>query len=216
MRVITAISPVKRKAGGFAVKVDGRIAATLRESSVVELRLEVGRAWDEHLAEQVARAQAFDKAFDAALGRLNRRAMSRRQLKDKLEGLGHEEAIAERVLDRLADLGFLDDEAFGRELIRQTVDASPAGPRLLRSKLAQRGLEGHLIDRLVAEQAPSADQAAEEAAALARKKLATLTRLDPPARKRRLWAMLVRRGFDHDTIETALRGLDGLNEMNGS
>ena len=215
MPVITAISPIKRKAGGFAVKVDGRVAATLRESSVVELRLEVGRAWDEHLAEQVARAQAFDKAFDAALGRLNRRAMSRRQLKDRLKGLGHEEAIAERVLDRLADLGFLDDEAFGRELIRQTLNAGPASPRLLQSKLAQRGLEGDLIDRLVAEQAPSAAQAAQGAAAFARKKLATLARLDPLARKRRLWGMLARRGFDHDTIETALRDMDDLDDMNG-
>src|SRR5258705_210024 len=49
-----------------------------------------------------------------------------------------------------------------------------------------------------------------EARRLAEKKLrsAGLQRCDPVARKRRLWGALARRGFDFDTIEAAMKGLD--------
>ena len=36
--------------------------------------------------------------------------------------------------------------------------------------------------------------------------------LDPRTRKRRLWSMLARRGFDSDTIQDALADLNGLDE----
>lgn len=212
MRRITAISPTKRRGGGFVVQVDDRTVATLSERSVAELRLVVDRAWDAELAEQVARAQKFDRAYEAALSRLNRRALSRRQLGDRLRQLGHDQAVVAQVLDRLEALHLLDDEVLGRELIRQTLAGDPAGPPLLRSKLMQRGLKGPLIDRLLSEAAPAPGGLVRGASALAQKKLPTLARLGPVARKRRLWALLARRGFDHDTIEAALQDLAELDQ----
>ena len=76
----------------------------------------------------------------------------------------------------------------------------------------QRGLDHELIDRLLDELAPTSEQAAEGTAELARKKLRTMTRLDPNTRKRRLWSMLARRGFDSDTIRSALADLNGLED----
>ena len=213
MQRITAITPAKRKAGRFVVKVDGRAVATLRERSVADLSLAVGQLWDERLAADVARAVAFDKAYDAAATRLNRRAMSRRQLHDKLRQLGHEQETVDQVLDRLESLRLVDDEALGRELIRQIAESKPAGAPLLRSKLMQRGLDRQLIDRLLDELAPTPEQATEGAAELARKKWRTMANLDPRTRKRRLWSMLARRGFDSDTIQAAMADLDGLDVM---
>lgn len=212
MPQITAINPTKRKADRFAVRVDGRTVATLSGRSVAALRLAVDQNWDPDLAEQVDRAQAFDKAYDAALSRLNRRAMSRRQLHDKLRQLDHSQSVVDQVLDRLEELRLLDDEELGRELIRQTIASRPAGPRLLRSKLQQRGFPAALIDRLLETELPSTADSVRGAAALAQQKLRTMSRLDPLARKRRLWGMLARRGFDADTIEAALRDLTGLEE----
>ena len=213
MQRITAIVSAKRKPGRYVVKVDGRAVATLRERSVADLGLAVDQLWDERLATDVARAAAFDKAYGDAATRLNRRAMSRRQLHDKLRQLGHDRETVDQVMDKLESLRLVDDEALGRELIRQIADARPAGAPLLRSKLMQRGLDHELIDRLLDELAPTSEQAAEGAAELARKKLRTMTRLDPNTRKRRLWSMLARRGFDSDTIQAAMADLDGLDEM---
>jgi len=74
--------------------------------------------------------------------------------------------------------------------------------------LTQRGLDRALIDRLLDADRPRPEDAVQGAADLARKTLRTLGRFDPPTRKRRLWAMLARRGFDTDTIEAALRSVE--------
>ena len=205
MARITALSPVRGRGDGVVVKVDGRKVATVGQRSVAELRLEVDREWDGALAERVAAAETFDRAYADALRRLNRRALSRGRLQGRLVQAGHGGQVVDRVLDRLEALKLLDDEALGLELIRQTQAAKPAGPRLLRAKLRQQGLADALVDRLLRETAPDAGQAVRDAGELAASKARSMARLDPAVRRRRLWGALARRGFDADTIEAALQ-----------
>ncbi len=71
-------------------------------------------------------------------------------------------------------------------------------------------MDNALIDRLLDELTPSSQQVDEDVAAFARKKLLSMQRLDPEVRKRRIWSMLARRGFEPDTIRSALAGLADL------
>ena len=114
--------------------------------------------------------------------------------------------MRERVLDRLESLKLLDDEAFGRMVIRSELSRKAAGPRLLSQKLWQKGIDRKLAERLIAEAVRPGDQT-EEATELARRRLRTMARLDPAARKRRLYGLLARRGFGPDTIDAVMRAL---------
>lgn len=167
--IITALSPTKRDPGRLTIKVAGRAVATMQAKRIAELGLEIGMPWTDALAEQVAHAAAFDKAMRAAMNRLNRRAMSRSQLRRKLTDrkLELDVAAVDAALDRLEELDLIDDEAFGRALIAEILRGRPAGPMLLRQKLMQRGLERNLIDRLIAENEPSEEAAIEGAVKLA-------------------------------------------------
>ncbi len=205
---ITGIVASNRDGRRVVVKVDGKATARLSIEQVAALGLAAGMAWDAALAGRVAEAAAYDKAMQDALRRLNRRAMSRGDLDRKLRQLEHEPAIRQRVLERLAELSLLDDEAFGRALIRETTARRAAGPRLLGQKLRRKGLDRQLIDRLLAElrEGQGADPAAG-AIELARKRLASMQRLDAATRKRRLYGLLSRRGFEPPVIDTVMRTL---------
>jgi len=185
----------------------GKVVATLTVRLISDLGLHVGQAWSDRLAEQVEQATGIDKAMRAAMNRLARRAMSGWMLRDKLRTLGHEADVIDGVLERLAELELLDDERFGRALIREVMGRKPAGPALLKQKLYQKGIRGALADRLVAE-ATADDQSQRDAAiAFARKRAASMARLDAQARQRRLYGQLARRGFDPDTIHAAIRAV---------
>lgn len=212
MGQITAISATKRDPQRATVRAGGRVVATLSVNRISELGLQVGQTWDEALARQVADSAVFDKAMRAAMQRLNRRALSCRQLDRKLRDLGFEDAVRARVRDRLLELGVLDDEALGRAVMRQLQSRRAAGPRLLRDKLMQRGLDQQLVDRLVDESPGAADQVSQ-AVALVQQKLTSMARLDVQVRRRRLWGMLARRGFESETIESALQQIADLQEQ---
>jgi regulatory protein len=205
---ITAIAASPRHPQRASIKVDGKWVATLTHALIDELNLTVGQAWDDRLEQRVAEAAAYDKALRGAMRRLDRRAMSTRQLADKLKTLGYSQPVIDRVIGRITELGVLDDEAYGQALIREVQRGKPAGPRLLRVKLVQKGLDRRLIDELVA--SATDDDGVSKARQFAQTKLGTLMRYDVATRKRRLWGLLARRGFEREVIDDVLSNLPGL------
>ena len=204
---ISAIRPTQRDPNRATIKVDGRAVGTLSQKLIDDLGLAIGTPWDAALESRVAEAVLYDKAFRAATRRLARRAMSQDMIRRKLRDLEHPPAVIDAVLRRLEELDLVDDEAFGRALIRETVLAKPAGPMLLRQKLMQKGLDRQLIDALVREATVDEQTQTDGAVDLARKKMRSLQRYDPATQKRRLYGHLARRGFTPDAIHDALEAV---------
>lgn len=207
---ITALRPTQRDPHRATIKVDGRAVGTMSMKLIGDLGLEIGTPWSDALATQVAEAVIYDKAFRAATRRLARRAMSSGMVRQKLRELDRKNdhptppEVVDKVMERLEELDLIDDEAFGRALIRETTRAKPAGPMLLRQKLTQKGLDRGLVDRLVNVATADSEQQSESATEFARKKLRSMARLDEAAKKRRLYGQLARRGFTPDAIRAAL------------
>lgn len=210
---VTALTPTRRDPARLTVKVDGRAVATLPGKTVDELGLAIHTPWTDDLAQRVDAAARTDKAMRQALNRLNRRAMTRRKLDQKLRDLAHDGPTRAAVLDRLEALGLLDDRAYAEALIRETQRAKPAGPMLLKKKLFERGVDGALADRLVAEATADPDQQRAAAAAFAQTKLKSMARLDTEVRKRRLYGALSRRGFTPDVVRDVMEQV--ASETNG-
>ena len=199
---ITQLRPTNRDPHRLTVKVDGRAVGTLSEKLIADLGLAVGQTWTDALAEQLAGALKYDKAFRAATRRLARKAMSRGGLELKLRQVKEPAPpeVITQVLDRLAELDLLDDEAYGRALIRDLTRSKPAGPALIKQKLYAQRLDRELIDRLVAESTPPKDDQREDALAYARKKQRAMAHLPADTQKRRLQGQLARRGFPADVV----------------
>ena len=211
---IVAIRPTQRDANRATVRVGikdsrkkPRVVATLTTRIIADMGLHVGQAWTDELARRVEGGVGLDKAMRAAMARLSRRAMSGWMLRDKLRQLGHSSPVIEQVLERLAELDLLDDEQFGRALVRDTMARKPAGPALLKQKLFQKGIRGALADKLIAEATADSDQQRDAAIAFAQKRAVSMASLDAPTRERRLYGQLSRRGFTPDTIRAAMEAV---------
>lgn len=206
MPTITAIQSSSRDPLRCRVKTGREVVARLSRDSVERLGLTVGVTWDEALAARVRSAEQRDAARRDALKLLRRRAIGSAELAERLKSKGHGEDPVRGVVARLVEQGLLDDEQYGRLVIRAEMARKPTGRRLLQQKLYRKRLPRDLIERLVDESGKSTDAVAD-ARKLIEKKMRgpTLQRCDPLTRKRRLWSALARRGFDPDTINAAMR-----------
>ena len=134
------------------------------------------------------------QAKDICLRLLTDRARSRAELADKLAAKGFTPEIAERALNRLAEVGLIDDAAFAEQWVHSRHTFSGKGKKVLVQELRRRGVSDTDAEPALAAITP-ADESAR-AAELVRRKLATLPGdLAPEKATARLVGMLARRGF---------------------
>lgn len=128
-----------------------------------------------------------------ALKALDRRAYPRAELATKLVGKGAEAEVVAKVLDRLEELGLINDAEFASQWVesRHRVRGLPASR--LRMELRRKGLDEELINQAVA--AIDRDSEVTAALELAQSKARTLRGLDHDKALRRLVGVLARRGF---------------------
>jgi len=90
-------------------------------------------------------------SFDAAVGYLARRMHSRSELKNKLFRKGFPADEIYRALDRLEELGYVDDRKFASDYARYRLRQSPRGKKLLRGELLQRGVSRETVEEALTE-----------------------------------------------------------------
>ncbi len=213
MSVVTALTPHPRRPGRVDVSVDGKSAGAISVDAVARLRLSVGAEF-EHLQQAFEDEVAALATWDAANRLLAVRARSRLELRRQLLRKGEPAPLVDLVLDRLERAGYLDDADFARQFVRSRSLMRGMSRRRVQQELAKRGVPRDLAEPAIAE--VFAEEGVDEYAAverLARKKLPSLGKLDPAARRRRLYAFLSRRGFESDDIQHVLGAL-GVDRFN--
>ncbi len=120
-------------------------------------------------------------------------AKTRRQLAEALAKREIPEEVASEVLDRLEEVGLIDDAAFAESWVEVRQRDRGLSRRALARELRSRGVEREVVEEAVAQVEPEAEEAA--ARALVERKLAATCGLDRTVRTRRLVGMLARRGY---------------------
>jgi len=204
MPSITAITPTPRHPGRFEVFVDGRSFATLSLDAIERLRLVVGGSVA-GLEERIEHEAAALRTYDRALNMLAFRGRASRELGRSLERKGEPRELVTRAIERLTEQGLLDDAAFAESFTRAKVLGAKQSRRRVQQDLARKGVAREVSDAAITavfeDEQVDQRQIVEEAA---RKKLASLRKLDPVVRRRRLYAFLARRGYDSDDIRAAM------------
>jgi regulatory protein len=131
--------------------------------------------------------------------------------------------LVDGAVDRLLELGLLDDAAYAKAWVESRDRSRPRGESALRRELSVKGIEREIIASILAERAEAAESAAEDgdsgnpdAAAAERlltKSRAALLRIaDSRARRGRAYAMLARNGFDPEVCREASARWAGADE----
>ena len=185
------------------------MVARLSSDAVNRLGLREGSAWDAAAQRMAREVESYEGALREARKMLKRRPLGTAELRRKLyeKGYGSSGAV-EAAVREMERRGMLDDAAYAKLVVEHELMRRPAGRRKLAQKLMRKRLPRHVIGKAVSAAMSKRDETADARSLVEWKiGLPSFARLEPAARKRRLWGMLARRGFDHETIERALVGL---------
>src|SRR5438046_334134 len=126
-----------------------------------------------------------------ALLLLGVRWRSRDELRRRLRMAGFEPDEVETALVDLEGAGLIEDQRFAREMVRDQAGRRLAGNRSIRAGLLQKGVAREIVDEALQD----AGEESERALELARHRAARLSSFPPEAAYRRLFGLLVRRGY---------------------
>jgi len=175
-----------------------------------------GRRRTTHAERRERRAAVDDPALvlEAAARFLEPRARSVAEVRRRLTGAGYRPELVDGAIERLLELGMLDDDAFARGWVESRDRARPRGERAIRQELGLKGVDRSTIDLVLGERREatagmsdedgitvSADQAAAERL-LARNERSLARIADPRQRRQRAYALLARNGFDPEVCRT--------------
>lgn len=144
-------------------------------------------------------AHRAEQARALCLRLLTARARTRAELEGRLAERGYPDDVSAAVLDRLEQVGLVDDEDFAEQWVRSRRINAGKGKRALAAELRSKGVDSEVITATLA----GIDAGAERTRAeqLVRDKLRREKLGDPSDRDsenkvvRRLIGMLVRRGY---------------------
>jgi regulatory protein len=149
-----------------------------------------------------------ERAREICLAALERRMRSRHELEQILRRKGVRLEVAGPVLDRLTEVGLVDDAAFARAFVASRQRTRPRGTLGLAAELRRRGIDAGIIEDVLGELC-AAEEPVEAARRAVASKLRSLAGRPPDEVRRKAEQFLLRRGFGFETAREALRDLPG-------
>jgi len=164
-------------------------------------------------ARRARRAEVTDPGIvmEAAANFLSVRSRSVEETRRRLRHLGYPHALCDRVVERLVEMRYLDDEEFARAWVESRDRARPRGEVALRRELQLKGIPDSTVVAVLAHRAEAAaersavdaeaplDADREAARKLLAKRGSSLQReADPRRRRQKAYALLARNGFAPD------------------
>lgn len=197
------ITALKAQHGKERVNVylDGQFAFGL--ALVHALWLKVGQTLSDDEIAELRAADALEQTRLRALDLIAYRPRSVREVQRRLKRAGADDADIAAVVERLKEVGLLDDDAFSRAWVDSRMRVSPRSKRMIAWELRRKGVSSADIQAAL-------EEVDEEDAAYraAMQRLPKLRGLAPLERKRKLYDYLARKGFDYETIERAVQQVE--------
>ncbi len=138
--------------------------------------------------------------LNAAFRFLSFRPRSSKEVKEFLQKKTKTASVVDCVMDRLVELGYIDDNKFAAWWIESRQKTKPKGMRLIKFELKQKGVDTEAVVEM------PEDEVARRAI---QKKLEIWKKLPKLEEKKKLYDFLARRGFSYNTITRVIDGVLG-------
>ncbi len=146
---------------------------------------------------------AHDWARQIVLRQLTNAPKSRSQLEAVLRKKDCPGDVAAAVLDRMEEVGLVDDTAYAGMLVRSQQTGRGLARRALAHELRRKGVDDVTAEAALAEVDPAAEE--DRARELVAKRLRSMSGLDPVVQTRRLAGLLARKGYGSEIAMRVVR-----------
>ncbi len=192
------------RGGKFKVCFEEEGELLLSKEVIVDFGLRRNDEISSERMQQIQDAQSYQDTYIAAMRLLNYRMRTTAELRQRLHMKEFPPGAINRVLDKLTNLGLVDDVRFAEAFIASKVASKPIGKRELERKLREKGVSKETASQALSDVSNDETQI-EFALQAAEIKIRSLKRYELKKRREKLVAFLARRGFDWDVIRKVVR-----------
>ena len=146
--LITAIEP-RRKALS-ALFLDGEFVMNLDTQTLLENRFDVGREIDDEELQEIIELSNERRAKEKALWLISYRDHSKKELRDKIRRTC-DDASAEKAVERMEELGLVNDESFARRYARKLIFEKKMTKRAALFELSRKGIDKETAEEILDE-----------------------------------------------------------------
>lgn len=202
--IVTAIKRQVKRAGRVSIFVDGKYSFGLSDSALLDSRLFVGQELSEAELRKLRQTADDDKLYGNSLRFAAMRLRSEWEIRSYLTRKHCPAPLADEILNKLSEVGLINDEAFARSWVQNRRLLKPTSRRTISYELRLKHVSEAAIDLALGE-----DETTD---------LTTLQQLITKKRSRypddqKLMQYLARHGFGYDDIKRALGASGDINEV---
>lgn len=140
--IITAIEPRRKRLS--ALYIDGEFAINLDTETLIINHFTIGKEIDDEMLHDVINKSNIKRCKDKALYLIEFRDHSRKELFDKLKK-DYPEDIIEDTLNKLEDLGLINDEAFAKKYATDLFNLKHLSKNGVTQQLKLKGIDKEII-----------------------------------------------------------------------
>lgn len=146
---ITKIQPAVKTAGRYNIFVDEQYSFSLDENQLLDQKLKTGFEISKKQLDELKGESEYGKAYARALELILSRPRSEKEMKDYAWRKKWDEQLSDRVLGKLRDKGYLDDEKFAQFWLRARTGGKPRSKRKISAELSQKGVKREIVDKVL-------------------------------------------------------------------
>ena len=206
---VTAVEMQKKQPHRYNIYVNDEYAFSAHEDVIVKYRIIKGSVLSDPLLQEALDEEERGSAYRAALRYIGPAMRSSMEIAAKLKSKGYGDEQIASVIDRLQREKYVNDGQYAETLAGQRLRSQRKGPLWIKRELRQKGIDQAQIDAVLA----NIDEKEErkQARALAAKRWSS-DRSEPAVKRRKIVAMLQRRGFRSETVKLVINELHQAEE----
>lgn len=192
---ITAIQQQVKRPERFSIFVDGKYSFSFGRTALLDQALQIGQEVTEADIKELQRLSGDDKIYNAALKYIAMRSRSEWEIASYLSRKGADDALQQKILNKLSEYGYVDDEKFALSWVENRRLLRPISLRKLQQELQLKRVPKPIIEKVLKED--GADEQSALKALIAKKR----SRYPEDIK---LMQYLSRQGFGYDDIKSAM------------
>jgi regulatory protein len=198
-KTVTSITRQKGRQNRVSIFLDDKYGFGLSLDVAHQFNIHKGQQITSQEISIISEFELFHKALNTTLRYLSYRPRSESEIRTRLRRQKYENALIDKVLDKLKQQRVVDDTNFAEFWKDSRQFFNPRSKRLIKLELRRKGVADEIAERMTSD---IDDQAAAHKAAC--KKAATFQNLDYAGFQKKMMGFLQNRGFGYQVIRPTI------------
>lgn len=200
---ITSVEKNKKNKDRLSVFIDGKFSFTISEDDYISMNLYENPVLTEETVGYIKNTLNFRDAKSLAVRYLSMKLRTEKEVRVKLLDAGYDNACTEQVIEELKAIGYINNKLYAQKYVFDRSKLKPLSKKLMKQELLARGIPVDIADEVLEDWKVEDLVVAES---LLKRKFGKYDLADEKILKK-AYMFLIHRGFSHDTIREALRGV---------